>query len=378
MIASSITSAGNPTFPTNAQSGATITLDASALQTTVNVTTGASDSTLTLPTTGAVDGSLIYVRKVDSGAGKVIINTTLAYLMTINDIILVRYNGSSWEAIEWQIAPVTDIFTSSGTWTKRPLLLSANIFSIGSGGGGGSGRRGAAASVRSGGGGGQGGSYNEREILASVLGATETVTISVGGAGGAAISVDSTSGSAGSNGGNSTFGTKFTSLGSSGGAGGALSATSGGSTLGQGFVVPASGGATSVTAASGTAPTSSVSPSGGGGGGPVSSGDVSFGGGGGGIASATINQLASVAGGAVDTSGSAGNSQSVTFPAGFCGGGGGSGGGGSSVTNAGSGGAGGFPGGGGGGGGGSVNAVGNSGAGGAGGDGCFYIVNYFN
>ena len=30
MIASSITSAGNPTFPTNAQSGATITLDATS------------------------------------------------------------------------------------------------------------------------------------------------------------------------------------------------------------------------------------------------------------------------------------------------------------------------------------------------------------
>lgn len=50
MIVSSITSAGNPTFPTNAQSGATITLDASALQTTVSVTTGASDSAVTLPT----------------------------------------------------------------------------------------------------------------------------------------------------------------------------------------------------------------------------------------------------------------------------------------------------------------------------------------
>ena len=39
--------------------------DASALQTTVSVTTGASDSAVTLPTTGAVDGSIIYVRKAD-------------------------------------------------------------------------------------------------------------------------------------------------------------------------------------------------------------------------------------------------------------------------------------------------------------------------
>jgi hypothetical protein len=139
MIYSNITQAGSPTLPSNAQSGGTITLGPSAVQTVVNVTTGASDSILTLPTSGAIDGSLMYVRKVDSGAGKVIINTTLAYLMTINDIILVRYNGSSWEAVEWQIAPVADIFSASGTWTKRPLLLSANIFSIGSGGGGGPG-----------------------------------------------------------------------------------------------------------------------------------------------------------------------------------------------------------------------------------------------
>ena len=49
--------------------------DASALQTTVCVTTGANDSAVTAPTTGAVDGSIIYVRKADSGAGKIVINT---------------------------------------------------------------------------------------------------------------------------------------------------------------------------------------------------------------------------------------------------------------------------------------------------------------
>lgn len=109
------------------------------------------------------------------------------------------------------------VFTANGTWTK-PANLKAVIVKVIGGGGNGGAATGQTAGgsakapipgyTGSGGGGGSGG-YSEKRILASALGATETVTI----------------GPAGST---SSFGTHATATGGAAGAAGANSAGAGG------------------------------------------------------------------------------------------------------------------------------------------------------
>lgn len=71
------------------------------------------------------------------------------------------------------LPPQVVVFTSSGTWTKDTGLKYVVVEVVGGGGGG------AAGSFE--GGGGAGG-YSRKTILASILGATETVTVGAGGA----------------------------------------------------------------------------------------------------------------------------------------------------------------------------------------------------
>ena len=268
-------------------------------------------------------------------------------------------------------------FTTSGTWTKPANAVAVDVVVISAGGGGGSGRKAGVASQASGGGGGGGGSYSIRNISASLLGATETVTVGSGGTGGASIATNSTNGNIGVAGGNSSFGT-FIQVTGGGGAGSATNVSG-----------PAGAGSSSRAMFLG-----GNGSAGGGGAGVLTSGsNVNVGGGGGGAggglpAAATVGFTGSSGGTALGSwfsggtatggtiGGNGGTPPNVTanFPASGSAGAGG----GSSVTgNAGNGGNGGLYGGAGGGGGASLDSVGNSGAGGNGADGIVIVTTYF-
>lgn len=100
-------------------------------------------------------------------------------------------------------------FTSSGTYTK-PTGAKFVLVEIWSGGGGGSNNTQSSTT----GGGGSGGEYVFCLFDASVVGATETVTIGAGGAGGPNASTAN-----GSTGGNTTFGSLLTAIGGNPGVG---------------------------------------------------------------------------------------------------------------------------------------------------------------
>ncbi len=167
-------------------------------------------------------------------------------------------------------------FNSSGTWTKLTGLKRVRVRLWGAGGSGG-----CTTDVAGEVGGGGGGGYIEYWFEASALGATEAVTIGVGGA---AVSGFAT----GNAGGNSTFGTLLTayaggagsqsSTGGGGGGGGSLFSIGGnasGSTAGTaGDVLSGAGGVSGVTAGGG-ANTASAGAGG-------TGGNAFYGGGGGG------------------------------------------------------------------------------------------------
>jgi hypothetical protein len=283
--------------------------------------------------------------------------------------------GSNLSGTNTGDAPcIVDVFTASGTWTKRPGLTLVRVVCIGGGGGGGSGRKGAAASARSGGGGGAAGGISETTLQTALLGATETVTVGAGGAGGASQTTNSTSGNNGTIGAASTFGTHCYGRGGNvgvGGAAAALTAAVGGYGSSQG----GAGGVTSVTAgANVSAGTTTYAPGGGGGGGSISTADALLAAAAAGGAFGPTNASGGTAGASPGGAGGAGVSVTANRPAGGTGGGGGA----SSITgNAGDGGAGGTYGAGGGGGGASLDSTGNSGAGGAGAAGIIIVFNYF-
>ena len=129
--------------------------------------------------------------------------------------ILAKSSANDYE-VEW-VTPVysqTVYFTASGTFTKAnyPGIKAVKVRVIGGGGGGGGGAA-AGTNEWSAGGGGGGGGYAEKYILASALGANETVTVGAGG----------TAGSAGNNnggaGGTSSFGSHCSATGGAGGDG---------------------------------------------------------------------------------------------------------------------------------------------------------------
>lgn len=150
----------------------------------------------------------------------------------------------------------TVVFTSSGTWTKRPGLLFARIIVTGGGGAGGGV---SADAVDRGGGGGAAGGTAIKLVEAARLGATETVTVSGTASAGAGT---------GANGGTSsmtvTGGTTVQATGGNGGAQGASGTPSaaGASTSGAG-----TGGDINLSGGHGTAGADSITPRGGNGGG---------------------------------------------------------------------------------------------------------------
>ena len=272
-----------------------------------------------------------------------------------------------------------DVYSTPGTftWTKPAGAKSVNVVVISGGGGGGSGRKAGVGSQASGGGGGGGGSYSVRDIAASLLGATEAVTVGSGGTGGASVTANNTNGTAGVAGGNSSFGTWIQVTG--GGGAGAATNTSGPAGAGSNSRAMFQGGNGSAGGAgAGTLTGGSnvnVSSAGGGaGGGLPASATVGFTGSSGGTALGSWFSGGTASGGAIG--GNGGTAPNVTV--GFAVSGSAGGGGGSSVTgNAGNGGNGGLYGGAGGGGGAGLDNVGNSGAGGNGAQGIIIVTTYF-
>lgn len=270
---------------------------------------------------------------------------------------------------------VTDVFLTSGTWTKPTGASWMEVIAIGSGGGGGGG---CGTSSGKGGGGGGAGAYVKVRVEASDAGATETVTVGAGGAGGAGSATDTAT--AGTIGVDTTFGSLVTATGGTAGLAPVAAAAPGASTA-QNTVVEATymvgststvgmGGGTGTTAGQAGVSGFSILPTGGGQGGG-NNGLTAFDGGAGGSISGAITLAGGTAGSA--SVGGAGTSVTASSPQGGTGGGGG----GASVNsgNGYAGGAGGDYGGGGGGGGSSEVATG--GAGGAGGAGICVVITHF-
>lgn len=274
-------------------------------------------------------------------------------------------------------------FTASGTWTKPSGAKFVEVTLIGGGGGGGGGRRGASGSTTCGGGGGSGGGMVSYSLLASLAGATETITIGAGGTAGAAATADDTNGGNAGAGGQTSFGALVVASGGGGGSGGTNASGAGGNQAYCGsdavFAIlsglgssASTGGGSGINAS--PSPGAAIPRGGGSGGGITSANAQSAGGNGAGHSQIYPGLAAGTGGSAGGTSGGNGGSRPAGTPLGGSGGGGG----GSRLAGGvgGTGGNGGIYGGGGGGGGASRNGQ-NSGAGGTGGAGMAVIVTYF-
>ena len=358
------------------------TLGASDMQTRQRVTTGGSDLTVTLPSAATYSGESVSVQKIDTGAGKVIIENgvDLAFLFAQNDTANFQSDGTDWFVFWHQIAPKVQNFDVSGDWIKPPLATQALVRLIGAGGGGSRGHVNATTVNRGGGAGGSGGAYAESTFRADILSSTVPVTVGSGGAGSPAGTGASV---AGSPGGDTTFGDRLLARGGRPGAQATTAAAGGASP--NGIIVGGVGGSSGSNGGQGQAPLNSTAGTGtnlitggGAGAGGMTSANLARAGANG--AQGGLYFGAGVAGGTAGVvggnAGGDGASQPTTFVDGFGGGGGGGGGGSSTTGNGGAGGAGGFPGGGGGGS--AAASTGNSsGKGGDGASGAAQIVTYF-
>jgi hypothetical protein len=347
------------------------------------------------------------------------------YITTDATLQAFKDTGAAWTPFAFRNHLKIEYITATGTWTKDANALEVSVLLFGAGGGGGAGRCGTTATQRDGGGAGGSGACAFRTFDASVLGATETVTIGAAGTAGVGTASAADGGNGGT-GGDTSFGTQLIAYGAGGGKGGSAPAANpgggGGGTGGPGLVSGATlggvGGAPRAAApiapindrnggsgASGgdaTIDNAGCSENGGAGGGAGSNGGTAFpggsslggpgaGGGGGGCSAANVGQTGGAGGkhnsatrggggaggvgsgtGGGGQNGTAGTSRSGTGKAGDGGGGAGS----DNGATARAGGAGGAPGGGGGGG--SATATGvTSGGGGLGGRGEAWIITRF-
>lgn len=344
------------------------------------VTSGASDATITLLSAAtAGDGAYQWISKADAGAGKVIVSdgATRANLYVQNDMVVLRSDGAVWTPVLWNIKPVKQVFTVSGTWTKDPLAKSVRVLGFGQGGGGSSGQRRAASAIRAGGGPGGPGAVVDMRFNAATLGATETVTIPTDATGGAAQTVNDTASIAGTQGSPTTFGSWLSAVAGLPGAVAALGSSNsgGGSQLTQNNIgIPNQG-----TASATTTSTPAL----------ASDGQVAAGGPGAGATAANVLAPTTAApsgscysgtkttGGTIASAGNpGGNGADVSDTDKQMGGGGGAGGWWATSTAGTAGGNGGAPGGGSGGGGASDNGT-NSGAGGTPGRGEVRVWQFF-
>lgn len=271
---------------------------------------------------------------------------------------------------------IVQIFSSSGTWTKPANAKSVDILCIGGGGGGGSGRVNAG---QNGGGAGAGGGYTWRQFPASMLSATETVTVGASGIGGAPVTAINSSGNNGTPGGDSSFGTlPWVFAGGGGGGVGSAGGAGGSPNLRTAWIGGYPGAGGTAANGAGAANGSNLGAGGGGGGGGCNTTGTWFIGGNGfpSFASATTGGQSQ---GGLTQGAAGGNGVSLNS---YChAGGGGAGGAGGVTVNGGAGGSGGLYGGGGGGGGcqGTTTAFGtlSSGAGGNGAQGIVVVTTYF-
>lgn len=245
-------------------------------------------------------------------------------------------NKITWDGSTLTIVgtvPDTQVFTSSGTWTKPAGAKFVRVQCWGGGGGGGG-----SATLFGDGSGGGGGGYTETIFNASDLSATVTITIGAGGAGGVAGD------NPGTVGGNSTFGSYATAYGGGGGSKGSQNGGGGGGgALGVGAVGVATGGAGGrpIAGAGGNGATAATDSAFGGGGGGnagsnVSGGYSGQGGGGGGTVKGSDTTLGLAGGNSVYGGGGGGGSGSATGGAGGTSVYGGAGGAGAGNTNDGS------------------------------------------
>jgi hypothetical protein len=366
LTSGSFTFTGGSTGLTFAGAGTTETLSG-----TLAIANGGTNATSFATT----DGTVIYdgTRLVTTATG------TAGQVLTSNGAgVAPTYQASGAGVGGTKITK----FTSSGTWTKDANSAWVQVMVFGGGGGGGSGRQGASTAAGGGQGGGTGGG-SSFYTAASLLGATETVTIGAGGTGGVAQAGNNTDGNIGGAPTASSFGSNLVTLASGTNAAAGTNGTASGGIGGTGNYSGGNGGGNGTLTVGGTGQPSNatlmtVASGGGGGGGDTAT--ARAGGAGGDIimfnAAPTI--IAGGAGG-VETgtiNGGAGLPGLQAGQGGYLGGSGGGGGGGQKSGGvAGNGGAGGIPCAGGGGGGGSINGT-NSGAGGAGGRGEIWVVEY--
>lgn len=234
-------------------------LSVSHLGSMLEVNVSAADVVLTLPpSANLVDGDTIGFRLSVAG-NKVQVTqsgTDLAWLSSVGDCVMTRWDGLTWKLLQWSLADRIDTYPSTGTftWTKPPLASSIIIEGCGGGAGGGSGRRGAASTIRGGGCAGGHAAFLKYELKASLLGSSETVSVGHKGTGASAISVDDTNGSNGGSATASYVGNVFLAHQSFPGGGG----TNVGGSTGLSWGGNLEGGHTNPTASSSTGGTASV------------------------------------------------------------------------------------------------------------------------
>ena len=110
---------------------ANVTIDESTQNGTVyNVTTAASTITVTLPAASGVTDKIIAIKKVDTGAGTVIIDAdssetiegkTTFTLYTAGDIVWIQSDGSNWRIVHATLSPAVIAKSASFTADDQPL-----------------------------------------------------------------------------------------------------------------------------------------------------------------------------------------------------------------------------------------------------------------